>query len=53
LIVDVTNCARCHGEHRETTFYPLANPQDRFDWWATCPRVRQPILLARVPDVEG
>ena len=46
IIVNVKGCARCHDNHPALRFTPLINADDEYTWWAKCPNVGQPILLA-------
>jgi hypothetical protein len=56
--VSINGCARCEGEgHKDLLFHPFTHPivmDDgyTFTWWAMCPTVNEPIMLAyvEIPD---
>ena len=53
LVCTVKCCARCGGTHENLSFRKYTHPQDdinKYDHWATCPTVNEPILLAIVGD---
>jgi chaperonin GroES len=49
-LVDVKGCARCGGEHPKMPFQPLDNPATEMDWFGTCPKTYQPVLMRFIND---
>ena len=43
--VDVIRCARCGKKHLDLEFKRLSQPRAEFQWWALCPKTKEPILL--------
>jgi hypothetical protein len=56
VAVEVTGCARCHGEGHWLMFYPLTFPVELDDGgpslthWATCPATGEPVLMGIEPE---
>jgi hypothetical protein len=44
--VDVKHCARCGAKvHPGVKFQKLRRPAKEFNWWASCPKTGEPILM--------
>lgn len=41
-------CARCGGNHRNLVFKQLRRPIDLDNFWAPCPKTREPLLLRQI-----
>lgn len=50
IVIDVGQCARCHGDHMNVRFKRLRVQDERYSHWAPCPNNGDPIMLAVVPD---
>lgn len=54
----IHNCSRCGGTHEHVKFSLLSNPAAAgddglvFRYWAMCPTLNQPIIMARANEVE-
>lgn len=46
--VNVSGCQRCQSTHHDLEFKPLTNPADEFKFWAMCPEIDEPVMLAVV-----
>ena len=45
-IVSIHHCARCGGNHKNLRFNRLTLEAESFKWWAMCPDLNEPILMA-------
>lgn len=50
--INVRSCQRCGTDHYKLEFQTLEHPADNYNWWATCPIVKEPVLLAITTDGE-
>lgn len=48
IVVDVKGCARCWEDHSQLVFKALQNPPEEYQYFGTCPKTFQPILLTVV-----
>jgi hypothetical protein len=48
FIMSVKGCARCSGNHKNLEVFALANPPDDYTYYATCPKLGQPILVKKI-----
>lgn len=46
LLLDVRNCVRCGGDHDAVEVKPLTRPSEEWGYWAMCPAVNEPIMMA-------
>jgi len=47
LTVDLSDCPRCGGKHKDIRFVLLkSTTQTEFNYWAKCPITKQPIMMA-------
>jgi hypothetical protein len=45
-VVSIHQCARCGGKHEAIEFKPLSNAPDEWKFFAMCPTLNQPIMVA-------
>lgn len=50
--VDVFNCARCGDTHERLKFTMLHKPMLGSTYWASCPKLVEPILLTIIETTE-
>ena len=50
--IDITNCARCDGDHKKLKAKVLDN-HERYTHWMECPNTKQPILTIIIEDGES
>ena len=50
LVVKVSSCARCLGDHDSVTFQPFTTPPEGFTHFGLCPENKEPILMVVVLD---
>lgn len=56
LITNISNCARCGGEHERISISKLTRPVECelgiFNYWAPCPASGEPILVSVESDEQ-
>ena len=50
--VTIRKCQRCGNDHVGLEMRPLHNPVDRFKYFAICPELNEPIVIAIVGKVD-
>lgn len=49
---DVESCTRCGEAHEGVEYAPISNAPEWVNWWASCPKTGEPMLLSYDPDRE-
>jgi len=45
LITDVSDCARCRGDHTKLVFARMTHPAGEWTHWAPCPANNEPVMM--------
>jgi hypothetical protein len=48
--ININNCARCGGNHKNISCLQLTRPCEEFTHWAQCPTTLEPIMVRFVDD---